>query len=143
MEKYKWLDIKSEEELKKGFKFGEICKAVLYDLGLVGVISIKRFSSLFKVIEALSTFRTECFKNSDSFFISEEHRIAFMLLHYNKQFNDVLGITQRHYVDKETAKDWRNKYVKMFHTDYGIKFPQQEEIVSAINMIYKRMVGEA
>lgn len=143
MQKYKWLDIETEEELKKNFKFKDICSTVLQDLGLQNIIGIKSFSNLFLVIKALNVFRKESYDFKDDFFISKEHKIAFMLLNYNKQFNDVLEITQRHYVDKSKAKEWRNKYIKMFHTDYGTKFANQEEIVSSINTIYKRMVGEA
>ncbi|OSA95247.1 UNVERIFIED_ORG: hypothetical protein B2H93_06040 [Clostridium botulinum] len=143
MKKYEWINTESEEALKKDFKFKDICNIVLSDLNLIGVISIRKFSSLFKFIQALKKLKDENIVSNDKFFISSEHKIAFMLLYYNKQFNVELGITQRHYVDKNKAKEWRNKYIKIFHTDLGNRFEQQEEIVSSINTIYKRMVGEA
>ncbi|APC38898.1 hypothetical protein [Clostridium estertheticum] len=143
MKKYEWINIDSEEVLKKNFKFKDICKVVLSDLNLTGVITIRKFSNLFKLITALNTFKKENIVYDDKFFLSEELKIAFMLLYYNKQFNDELGITQRHYVDRDKAKEWRNKYIKIFHTDLGTRFEQQEETVSSINTIYKRMIGEA
>lgn len=143
MKKYEWINIDSEEALKRDFKFKDICDVVLSDLNLLGVVSIRTFSNLFKFITALNKLKKESVEYNGKFFISEEHKIAFMLLYYNKQFNDELGITQRHYVDRDKAKEWRNKYIKIFHTDLGTRFEQQEEIVSSINTIYKRMVGEA
>lgn len=143
MKKYDWLKINSEEELRQKFKFREIYEIVLGDLKLKGILTIRGFSNLFKIIKALETFKKENIEYIDDFFISEEHKIAFMLLNYNPSFNNDLEITRLHYLNKDKAKEWRNKYIKMFHTDLGNKFPQQEEISASINTLYKRMVGEA
>lgn len=143
MEKYSWLCIETEEDLRKRFKFKELKSIVLSDLGLQDVIKISTFSNLFRVIKALSSFKKEKIDTKSEFFISKEHELGFMLLNYHKDFNSTLGISHRHYVDKRKAKEWRNEYIKIFHTDHGVRFPRQEEIVSSINQIYKRMVGEA
>jgi formyltetrahydrofolate synthetase len=140
---FKWFNITSEKELRDNYKFNEISEEVLLDLNLKGVIKIKGFSNLYKFIDSIKKFKVKNVEQSDDYFKSEEHKIAFMLLYYDKKFNSELGITQRHFLDKEKAKEWRNKYMKLFHPDKGKKFKDQDQIASAITTIYKRMVGEA
>lgn len=80
------------------------------------------------------------------YFKSEKHKFAFMLIR-NEQavFDEDLGIKKKHYIDKEAAKEWKMKYIKMFHPDKnlddnGIDF---DAVTQKINKIYNRMVGKA
>jgi len=50
MNTFDWMNISSEEDLRKNYKYNEIYKKVLSDLKLENVISIKGYSNLFKFI---------------------------------------------------------------------------------------------
>ena len=75
--------------------------------------------------------------------MSDKHEAAFMILNYNPQFNKELGITRKHYMNKDLAREWKLRYIKMFHPDQGFVLKNQDKVVEAINRIYQEMVGEA
>lgn len=60
----------------------------------------------------MKTFKENIIQESDDYFISERHKIGFMILNYNVNFNDELEIAKKHYVNKNLAKEWRNKYIR-------------------------------
>jgi len=106
--------------------------------------------NIFKSWKGLLTF-TELIESNfinykkDEYFISEKHRLAFFILKNEKNaFDDELGITRKHYLDKELAKEWRNKMLNKFHPDKDIEnLFENNEITQKINKMYKRMTGEA
>lgn len=83
---------------------------------------------------------------ADRFFLNEKARIAFFLTR-NKLgvFDEELGIKRKHYIDKSAAKEWRAKLSSQFHPDKNLDDLSIDyvEIMSCINKIYSRMVGEA
>jgi hypothetical protein len=80
------------------------------------------------------------------YFKSDRHKIAFLLSKYESNaFNEELGITRRHFVDKKVAKAWMTKMQHKFHPDknkditYDIDFTK---ISDGINKAYTEMVGQ-
>jgi signal recognition particle subunit SEC65 len=66
-----------------------------------------------------------------------------ILKHEGNYLDEELGITRRHYIDKEIAKKWRNDMQKIFHDDKNSKNEQYKKVSSKINKIYERMIGKA
>jgi len=84
------------------------------------------------------------YQDKDSYFISEKHKLEFCILkHEGNYLDEELGITRRHYIDKEIAKKWRNDMQKIFHDDKNSKNEQYKKVSSKINKIYERMIGKA
>jgi len=84
------------------------------------------------------------YQNRDDYFISEKHKLEFCILkHEGNYLDDELGITRRHYIDKEVAKEWRNKMQKIFHDDKNFDTERYKKVSSKINKIYERMIGKA
>lgn len=134
-----WINFNSEEKLRSEFKFNQIKKTVLRDINLENSVTINGYKNLLIFIRIL---RGE-YEEEDPYFKSKLHRSAFMLTHYNSSFDKELGISRLHYVDIDTAKQWRNKYIKMFHPDNSTFLDINNEISSSINKLYKRMVGDS
>lgn len=143
MNKYDWLNVESEENMKKEYKLREIKSKIDGDLGLHGIIKFKSFKNVYIFIQALKAFIDDYIKHKDGYFLSDKHEAAFMILNYNPKFNKELGITKKHYMNKDLAREWKLKYIKMFHPDQGFVLKEQEKVVEAINRIYREMVGEA
>lgn len=143
MNQYDWMDVESEENLKENYKLKEIVSKIDEDLNLHGIIKFKSFKNVFMFIQALKTFIDDYIKCKDGFFLSDKHEIAFMILNYNPQFNKKLGITRKHYMNKDLAREWKLRYIKMFHPDQGFVLKNQDKVVEAINRIYQEMVGKA
>lgn len=87
-------------------------------------------------------------QNSDlenDYFKSDKHQIAYQILNYKANiFDDALGITRRHRVDKELANSWMKEKQKIFHTDKNIGKKDginYQEISNIINDIYGELVG--
>jgi hypothetical protein len=82
---------------------------------------------------------------SDGYFKSERHKIAFLLSKYESgAFNEELGITRRHFVDKTLAKRWMTEMQGKFHPDknHDIKSDIDfTKISEGINKAYGEMVG--
>lgn len=132
MEIKKWLHI-NEEDLKKNF---EEIKENLDD---------KEFLNI-KSPEDLILLRDFIINQFDAgYFKSQRHKIAFLLSKYESNaFNEELGITRRHFVDKELAKKWMWEMQSKFHPDLNkdIKSDVDFTRVSAgINKAYGEMVG--
>lgn len=82
---------------------------------------------------------------TDQFFLTKKTRIAFLLTHNQLGvFDDELGIKRKHYIDKNAAKEWRARLASQFHPDknQGDSSMDYDEILSCINKMYNRMVGE-
>ncbi|EHH1246918.1 hypothetical protein J7H98_004539 [Vibrio parahaemolyticus] len=140
--KFEWLSL-TKGEVEKSF---ENTKAkVLKDTGLEDVIDIKtqeQLLALVKSYQLLSQVKTD-----DEYFISKNHRLAYHLLNIDRQPSEIyekeLEITRVHYKEKSLAKDWKRKMSKVFHPDKSnFKFDVQD-VMSSVNKIYKRLVGEA
>ena len=50
-----------------------------------------------------------------------------------------LGITNRHYKDKEQAKEWKMQLIKKIHPDQS-KHPMAEEATKELNKLYGSMI---
>ena len=84
--------------------------------------------------------------SADEFFLSKKVRTAFLLTHNQLGvFDDELGIKRKHYIDRNAAKQWRLRLASQFHPDKNQDDSSMnyDEIISCINKIYNRMVGEA
>lgn len=132
MENLDWLGF-NEDKIKENLS--EI-KTTFKNNKLISVTNIEEVLALKKLILAIS---------KDAYFKSEKHKQAFMLINYSSGlFNDELGITRRHRVDKKLAKEWLSKKQKLFHPDKnlhendGIDY---KAVSDSINNIYGEMVG--
>lgn len=143
MDKFDWLNLDSEEKLKKSYKLNEISGRIDNDLNLKGIVKFRSFKNVLIFVQALKKFIDDYIKQKDGYFLSEEHKVAFMILNYNPNFNKDLGITRRHYLNKDLARQWKITHIKMFHPDQGFVLKDQDKVIEAINRIYQEMVGEA
>ena len=143
MDKYDWMDVESEESLRDDYKLEEIASRVDEDLNLQGIIKFNSFKKMFMFICALRNFIDDYIKNKEGYFLSDKHKVAFMILNYNPIIKKEIGITRKHYLNKDLAREWKLKYIKMFHPDQGFVLKDQDKVVDAINRIYYEMVGEA
>lgn len=74
------------------------------------------------------------------YFKSKEHMLIFALLFTDKELREqLLGISQEFYFDKDKAKEWRNVILKSIHPD-SCKIDGAESAVKKLNAIYNRMV---
>ena len=97
---------------------------------------------LIKFIDTLK--RVPIHLNKDSYFISEKHKLEFCILkHEGNYLDEELGITRKHYVDKDIAKEWRNRMQEIFHDDKNFNNERYTKVSSKINKIYERMIGKA
>lgn len=83
---------------------------------------------------------------TDEFFLNKKTRTAFLLMHNQLGvFDDELGIKRKHYIDKNAARQWRARLASQFHPDKNQDDSSMnyDEVISCINKIYNRMVGEA
>jgi hypothetical protein len=82
----------------------------------------------------------------DEFFHSRRKKLAFCILRNARGDLDAdLGLTPRHFLDEQLAKQWRDMMLSEFHPD---KRPlgsneEQEQITKLINKTYNRLVGKA
>lgn len=81
----------------------------------------------------------------NGYFKSERHKLAYFLSKYESgAFNQELGITRRHYVDNDLAKNWMRKMQSTFHPDKNIDIKNDidfEKISEGVNRAYSEMVG--
>ena len=140
MEKNYPLSI-SKNEIDK--KYDEIRENILNDKSLSDVLSIKTKTDFLKVIEVFH--KIALWNNEDTFFKSEKHKLAFMIInHQGAIFDKELGIKKKHYLDKKAANEWKRKYQIIFHPDKNIddESLDYEMIMQKINKIYSQMVGK-
>lgn len=82
---------------------------------------------------------------SSGCFKSERHKLAYLLSKYESgAFNKELGITRRHFVDEDLAKNWMRKMQSIFHPDKNINIESDidfTKISEGINRAYGEMVG--
>jgi hypothetical protein len=132
MKNHNWIDL-DEDEIKN--KFEEIKDT----LNTSSFLNVNTPEDLF----SLRSFLLNQFE--PGYFKSERHKVAFFLSKYESNaFNEELGITRRHFVDKKLAKTWMGKMQSKFHPDKNkdinndIDFTQ---ISDGINKAYAEMVG--
>lgn len=132
MEIKEWLH-SDEEDLKNNF---EEIKETFKDKEFLNVKSPEDLSRLRDFI--LNQFDVGYFK-------SQRHKIAFLLSKYESNaFNEELGITRRHFVDKDLAKKWMGEMQSKFHPDRNQDIESDldfTKISEGINRAYGEMVG--
>lgn len=132
MEIKKWLH-SNEEDLKKNF---EEIKETFNDKEFLNINSPEDLLLLRDFI--INQFDVGYFK-------SQRHKIAFLLSKYESNaFNKELGITRRHFVDKELAKKWMREMQSKFHPDLNQDIETDVDftkISAGINRAYGEMVG--
>ena len=132
MEIKKWLH-SNKEDLKKNF---EEIKETFNDKEFLNINSPEDLLLLRDFI--INQFDVGYFK-------SQRHKIAFLLSKYESNaFNKELGITRRHFVDKELAKKWMREMQSKFHPDLNQDIETDVDftkISAGINRAYGEMVG--
>lgn len=133
MNKPDWLFL-SEEELNNSFN------VLKTDLNSKKFLNINTPEDLFNLRGfILNQFKVGYFK-------SERHMIAFFLSNYESNiFNEALGITRRHFVDKKLAKKWMIEMQNEYHPDKNINIKSDidfAKISDGINKAYAEMVGQ-
>jgi len=78
-------------------------------------------------------------KNDSEFFKSKQAEYLFYLTKLEgKQRNDLLGLTDEHYENKELAKKWYRKIAHDIHPDKG----GNNEAFNTLNKIYQILIEE-
>jgi len=79
----------------------------------------------------------------EEYFKSKEAFLIFVLLYVDKEKRaDLLGIHQELYESKVKAREWRNRLVKLLHSDH-CKHLSADEATAKLNGIYARMKKHA
>ncbi|WP_434034835.1 hypothetical protein [Cupriavidus sp. a3] len=145
MKSFEWLLIESECDIDNDQLFSIAKEVFLKDTKLNNLIKIDHRKDFVAIIAAFRLARTSQARKGEHF-ISDKHELAFYITnHEAHHFDEALGITRKHYVDKVLAKEWRDKLAAKFHPDRDNEsnFKENEEVTEIINRIYKRMVGKA
>ncbi|MGF1903404.1 hypothetical protein [Aliivibrio sifiae] len=139
---YKWLGLSDEEIVKS---FDTTRKSVLTDTGLENVFEIKNAEQLQTLIKSYK--KISYANGEDDFFKSKNHRVAYYLTNIDRQTDDIylneLGISRVTYKEEAIAKKWKVKMVNIFHSDKFTYSFDTQDVMSAVNKIYKRLVGKA
>ncbi|MGR2957203.1 hypothetical protein [Vibrio vulnificus] len=140
--KYKWLYV-SDKDIEQ--KFDALSTEVLKDTGLLGKIKIDEPEQLKALIHSYKVmFNTA---DADEYFKSKHHRLAYFLANSDLAKEDVykneLKITRVHYKEQDLAKKWKRSMSHEFHSDKQSSDFDTSVVMSAINRIYKRLVGDA
>lgn len=156
-----WLNCDSIEELKQYYSsLKELRLEINTSLNGQEKITSNSWDGLLKKIKLFRSTLSELTNNLSveqdeiSFFKSKKHEEIFYILNFEKNFDKELGISRKHYVDKELAKLWRREMLKKYHNSITLDkngksqnndFPSDVYIKIEANLIliYKRMVGEA
>lgn len=78
----------------------------------------------------------------DKYFISKQHRYVFALVELDGENRaKLLEITRELYYDKNKAKAWRDKIIKLIHPDVCI-IDGVEKAMAKVNELYSRMVED-
>lgn len=79
---------------------------------------------------------------ADIYFKSIEHKIIFALLYTDSVLRErLLGISEKMYINKDEAKNWRNVLAKLIHPDV-CKIDGTEEAIKKLNEFYERMTED-
>ena len=80
--------------------------------------------------------------NDDQYFKSLQHRYIFALVELDGESREkLLKITRELYNDKDKAKSWRDKIVKLIHPDV-CTIEGSDKAVAKLNELYSRMVED-
>jgi len=81
-------------------------------------------------------------KESDKYFKSKQHRYIFALVELDGESRArILEITKELYNDKDKAKIWRDKIIKLIHPDL-CTIEGCEKAMAKVNALYSRMVED-
>ncbi len=79
---------------------------------------------------------------SDKYFKSKQHRYIFALVELDGENRaKILEITRELYNDKDKAKIWRDKLIKLIHPD-NCPIEGSEKAMAKVNELYSRMVED-
>lgn len=79
---------------------------------------------------------------TDKYFKSKEHRYIFALIELDGENRaKILEITRELYDDKNSAKVWRDKILKLIHPDI-CTIDGSDKAVAKLNELYARMVED-
>lgn len=78
----------------------------------------------------------------DKYFRSKPHRYIFALAELDGESREkILEITKELYNDKDKAKIWRDKIIKLIHPDI-CNIEGSEKAMAKLNELYSRMVED-
>ena len=78
----------------------------------------------------------------DKYFKSEQHRYIFALIELDGENRaKILDITNDLYNDKDKARSWRDKIIKLIHPDV-CSIEGTEKAMAKVNELYSRMVED-
>ena len=136
------LDVTCLQDLKKYGSFKEV-KAQLEALLHLPKIVAKGWAELYAVIEKQPKAKEEpvvVASYESLYFKDEVCEIIFYLLGLEGEVRlKKLGITNRHYKDKEQANEWKMQLIKKIHPDQS-KHPMAEEATKELNKLYGSMI---
>lgn len=80
--------------------------------------------------------------DDDQYFKSKQHRYIFALTQLDGENRaKILDITNELYNDKNAAKDWRDKIIKLIHPDICI-IEGAGAAIAKLNELYSRMIED-
>lgn len=136
------LEVTSLESLKKYGSFKEVREKVKEVLK-IPKITAKGWVELYAVLEVNRTIQVKMptvEKYNSPYFKDEESEMIFYLLELEGDTRlKKLGITNRHYKDKEQANMWKNQIIKKIHPDQSTH-PQSEGATKELNKLYGSMI---
>lgn len=156
-----WLNCNSIEQLKKYYpSLKELKLEINTSLNGQEKITSNSWDGLLKKIKLFRSTISKLSSNLSTeqdeiiFFKSKKHEEIFYILNFEKNFDKELGISRKHYLDKELAKLWRHEMLKKYHNsitldkngnsqDNDFSSDIYFKVEANLILIYKRMVGEA
>lgn len=79
---------------------------------------------------------------NDKYFKSKQHRYIFALIELDGENREkILEITNELYHNKEKAKIWRDKIIKLIHPDV-CTIEGADKAMAKINELYSRMIED-
>jgi hypothetical protein len=122
------------KEIKKKYKTNGGFKQAVSDIKKILAINPKSFKSWNGVCELLKKYN-----NNNNFFKSKQAEYLFYLTKLEgKQRNNLLGLEDSHYEDKEIAKKWYREIANLVHPDKG----GNNEAFNTLNKIYQILIED-
>ena len=160
VEKMKWYEVKSVEELKSLGTLKSVKQEINKDIkGITGIKEITQFikmgsnswkgqltkiQNLKKIIELVNEENSIVSDNEEfskeSYFKSDAHKYIFYLLELQGEIRmEKLKIYKSHYINNEVAKSWYKNIAKKIHPDV-CKDERAAEAMAELTSIFNNMV---
>lgn len=133
-----WSQIESVSDLKALGCFLEVKRLVQQQCN-IGKFKGKGWEDLLQVIKK----KRVCTQYVSNYFKDESSEIIYCILELQGEARvQKLGINRLHYVDKQYAREWKNKLIKVIHPDQCTHVNANEATIE-LNKLYGEMIKYA